>query len=246
MKNHLTGVFWGPRDNKTFCGLLSQCLSQLPPVGIYAGDNLVTFGRNLGFLDDERFSAAVADHAETAVEQAIIWRTHVVCWAAASALRRQGDLVECGCYKGVTARIICDCLDFGVLDRRFVLYDLFEHSEEMQHHGMQEHGVGLFEQVRARFSGFPNVEVVKGEVPGCLDGTAPERIAFLHIDMNNAAAEVGALEALFDRVADGGIIVFDDYGWLAYREQKAAEDAWLAKRGYRILELPTGQGLLVK
>ena len=37
----------------------------------------------------------------------------------------------------------------------------------------------------------------------------------------------------------------DDYGLLGYRVQKLAEDPWLEKRGYRVLELPTGQGLLV-
>ena len=30
------------------------------------------------------------------------------------------------------------------------------------------------------------------------------------------------------------------------RAQKLAEDAFMAKRGYKILELPTGQGLLIK
>jgi hypothetical protein len=42
------------------------------------------------------------------------------------------------------------------------------------------------------------------------------------------------------------MIVFDDYGWSAYRAQHDAEKAWAAKRGYRILEMSTGQGLLVK
>jgi len=51
---------------------------------------------------------------------------------------------------------------------------------------------------------------------------------------------------LFDRVVPGGAIVFDDYGWNGYRPQKDAEDAFLAARGYSVLELPTGQGLLIK
>jgi O-methyltransferase len=54
------------------------------------------------------------------------------------------------------------------------------------------------------------------------------------------------LEFFFDRLVTGGTIIFDDYGWLAYRAQEAAEDAWLAERGFSALELPTGQGLLIK
>ena len=67
-----------------------------------------------------------------------------------------------------------------------------------------------------------------------------------HIDLNDVTAELAALEFFFDRLVPGGTIILDDYGWLYYREQKLAEDAWLAERGYSILELPTGQGLLIK
>ena len=35
-------------------------------------------------------------------------------------------------------------------------------------------------------------------------------------------------------------------GATAVKVQKVIEDDWFAQRGYRVLELPTGQGLLVK
>jgi hypothetical protein len=54
------------------------------------------------------------------------------------------------------------------------------------------------------------------------------------------------LERLFDRVLPGGIVVFDDYGWKMFHEQKQAEDDFMRRRGYEVLELPTGQGLVVK
>jgi predicted O-methyltransferase YrrM len=75
---------------------------------------------------------------------------------------------------------------------------------------------------------------------------APQRIAFLHIDLNSSKSEIAALEVLFDRVSPGGTVVFDDYGWSGYVAQQLAEDAWMETRGHRILELPSGQGLLVK
>jgi O-methyltransferase len=64
--------------------------------------------------------------------------------------------------------------------------------------------------------------------------------------MNSVASELAALEALFDRVVPGGLIVFDDYGWTGYIAQKKAEDAFMAARGHTILELPTGQGMVLK
>jgi O-methyltransferase len=40
--------------------------------------------------------------------------------------------------------------------------------------------------------------------------------------------------------------VFDDYGWTGYRDQKAAADAFMRANALAVLELPTGQGLVVK
>jgi hypothetical protein len=83
-------------------------------------------------------------------------------------------------------------------------------------------------------------------VPDSFSEALPERIAFLHLDMNSSNSEIAALDILFDRVSPGGAIVFDDYGWLSYQAQQHAEDAFMAERGHRILELPTGQGLVIK
>ena len=74
----------------------------------------------------------------------------------------------------------------------------------------------------------------------------PERIAFLHLDMNAAAAETGALEALFERVSDGGMILMDDFGRADLPNLAAAHYPWMEARNHQILELPTGQGLVIK
>ncbi len=116
----------------------------------------------------------------------------------------------------------------------------------MNHHAMPEHGKALFEQVKDRFSDFSNVTVTQGKVPDVLRQVAPEKIAFMHLDMNNAEAEVGALDVLFERMVPGAILILDDYGWMGYRDQKTAEDAWFAERGYQVLEMPTGQGMVIK
>ena len=41
----------------------------------------------------------------------------------------------------------------------------------------------------------------------------------MHIDMNTEKAEILALEHLFDRVSPGGMIVLDDFGWIANANQ---------------------------
>ena len=53
----------------------------------------------------------------------------------------------------------------------------------------------------------------RGRIPAVFAGNAPERIAWLHVDLNDAAGETAALDALFDRVVPAGIVILDDYEW---------------------------------
>jgi O-methyltransferase len=105
---------------------------------------------------------------------------------------------------------------------------------------------GIYDYVVDRFKPFPKVKVIKGFLPESLEQACPERISFLHVDLNSPAAEVAVLEKLFDRVSPGGAIVFDDYGWKLFEKQKIAEDEFMRSRGHEVLELPTGQGLVIK
>jgi FkbM family methyltransferase len=104
----------------------------------------------------------------------------------------------------------------------------------------------LHRSVCERFAGCKEVSVHRGFLPEALDGRAPELIAWLHIDLNAALPEVQTLHALFDRVVPSGFVILDDYGWLVLRGQKEAEDEFFSRRGYEVLELPTGQGLVIK
>lgn len=245
--NYLPSIFFGVK-NPGFLEGLQQAINNTSTGGIYAGDNIFTIGKSLGFLENKPFMDAFNAHTVTQVEKAILWRSYVLAWAAKSVISRkiEGDFLECACYKGTSARIVCDYVDFKNQDRKYYLYDLFEHDSSMEHHAMPEHGSTLFDEVKNRFADFSNVVVTKGKVPEVLHKVAPQKISLMHIDLNNAPAEIGALDILFDRLSSGGILILDDYGWIGYKAQKLAEDPWLAKRGYEALELPTGQGIVFK
>jgi len=245
-RNFLGTIFFAVKDKDAFSRALRDLLAEVKLGGIFTGDNLITLSKTMGFLDDAKLMDAVKRHVDNNTERSILWRQAVVAWAAHEGLRREGDFVECACYKGTTARIVCDYLDFASLDRHYYLYDLFEHDPSMPHHSMTEHSKELYAKTKERFAAFPNVTVTQGAVPQILHQVAPEKIAFLHIDLNNADAEIGALEMLFDRMSPGAILILDDFGWIFYQAQHKAEVAWMEKRGYRILELPTGQGMVIK
>ncbi|VXC27889.1 Macrocin-O-methyltransferase TylF [Pseudomonas sp. 8BK] len=247
LTNFVNETCYGVTDGERFSQGVSDVLASVLPHGIFISDNLMTWNKSLTFLRDKAFMNTVLANEPTAVELSLVWRQHVLCWAARQCARLPGDYVEAGCYKGFSAKIICDYLGFAEhTDKNYYLYDAFEHAADMAHHAMPEHGEDLYSRVCARFSDYPNVRVIKGLVPESFAQGMPEKVAFMHVDMNNAFAEVAVLDALFDRLLPGGMIVFDDYGWLGYSPQQEAEDAWLAGRPERVLELPTGQGLLVK
>ncbi len=233
---------------------------------VFWGDRMLTLDKACGFLDDEAFrrsyQAVRGSHIYDAYDSphTIAWRLHTLVWAARTALAQQGDLVECGVFKGDMSWVVANVLGDALADRTFYLYDSFEGLSpklssprdypdspgflEMANKIYRDPAV--YETVMKRFANMPHIKVVRGFVPDSFMAAIPERIAYLHIDLNSPQAEIAALEQLFDRVVTGGVIVFDDYGWEHYRAQRKAEDSFMAARGHFILELPTGQGLVIK
>jgi hypothetical protein len=64
--------------------------------------------------------------------------------------------------------------------------------------------------------------------------------------MNHPTPEAGALVKVLPKLAYGGFVILDDYGWWGYSAQKIALDKIAQSFGQEILELPTGQALLIK
>ena len=235
-------------------------------LNVFWGNLLLTINKSAGFLENKKFVICLktieGSHSYDAYHAPgnIAWRLHTLVWAAENAAKLSGDFVECGVFKGDFSWVISEMLAFGKLPKTFFLYDSFAGFSESisapedfpdEPNFYAEANIiysdpTLYPNVQKRFAHLPNIKVIKGFVPEVLDGTAPEKIAFLHIDLNSPGAEVAALEILFDHVVSGGYVVFDDYGWFAARKQKDAIDAFFAPRGYSVLELPTGQGLVIK
>ena len=63
--------------------------------------------------------------------------------------------------------------------------------------------------------------------------------------MNSWQAELGALEFFLPRMASGGVIVLDDFGLKTHCAQFENEYPFFAEKGFSVLELPTGQGVVL-
>lgn len=237
-------VFWGAKEPEIFADLMR--IAAKMTAAYHFADNMFVFQRNNSMLHDGRFMEAWKRNIISASDQAIIWRRYVLAMAGFHCSHLDGDFVECGAYEGVGAKTVIDYLGGPAFPKTFWLYDMFEHNEKMLNHPMPSHGPELFDRVKERFSRYPNVKIFKGFLPDVLSEGSPEKIAYLHIDLNQAPAEIATLEVLFDRVVPGGMIILDDYEMFFYRAQKYAEDDWFSERGYKVFPLPTSQGFVIK
>lgn len=236
---------WGIKDSNRFWSLLDEA-SKLVQPGVFIGDNMFVWMRNLSMLDDQAFVKAWEQNLIAPADQTIAWRRYVLCMAAFHAIHLDGDFVECGTLFGTGVKTVIDYFGREHFSKRFYAYDTFD-SNPVAGHGFEGQEAGLFQRIQQRFAGYEQVHLVQGLLPQSLQDHSPERIAFMHIDLNSAEFELAVLDVLFERMVTGGILILDDYEWSGvYREQKMREDAWFSARRYRVMPLPTGQGLIIK
>lgn len=236
---------------------LEQALTTIADIykgKFYCNDMLISLWRNLSFRHDQKFMSCFYNAVTNEQEQSLLWRLHTLAWAAKNALNVEGDFVECGVFKGFCSSVLFKYLDFQDMPRNAYLYDTFEGLPEKTSTAQersawdytQYDSEAIYNGVLEKFSSYKNVKVVRGIVPDSFEVAVPEKIALLHIDMNSEKAEVLALEHLFDKVVPGGMIVFDDFGWTCNENQMKSELAFMNARNHAVMELPTGQGLVIK
>ncbi len=223
-----------------------------------AADNMLLAMRATHFFADPDFGDAIHQHCYDPEGVALpnnltkFWRLHVYTWCCAQALRLEGSLVECGVHMGLYSLVMMKALHFENSGKEMYLYDTFEGlSEDYSSAGERVQAQGVYDiddwekQVRESFSPYPNANVIRGKVPEILADTAPDPVSFLHIDMNAALAEISALNFFQSRIVPGEIILLDDFGRTENAEIGEAHKEWFGAIGREILELPTGQGIVL-
>jgi len=153
-----------------------------------------------------------------------------------------GDVVECGSAQGGSAALMALTLRQLAAQRKMWLFDTFEGLPAPSANDPDRHiaelftgtCVGTLDEVRALFTRLGVSEGVE-MVPGLFQNTFPiapvSQIAFLHIDGDWYESVKVCLDHLYDKVAPGGIIQFDDYGY--WQGARKAVDEFLDRRGIR-------------
>lgn len=208
------------------------------------------------FLNDKDFEQAYKnaifplDPSETNVR----FRGYVIKWAVSQVREVPGDFVECGTYNAKAATFICHLEDLKGSGRKFHLFDTFSGIpvESLTQYEKKQDFAALYrdvslDEVRRKLQDFLDVVVFHvGMIPATLKLAEKKPVAFLHMDLNAALPTKSALKFFYPQLSPGGVIVFDDYGWSGYEEQREVVDAFFVDKPEEIFALPTGQGLVVK
>jgi len=168
-----------------------------------------------------------------------------------------GDFVECGVWKGGSSMAAAlTFLEHGCDDVELHLYDTFEgmtepteadyrpgsgtRARDMYDEIARTDGAWChspLDEVAANMAatGYPmdRVHLIKGKVEDTIPTAAPEAISILRLDTDWYESTRHEMEHLFPRLAHGGVLIVDDYGYWA--GAKKAIDEYIAAHGLTLM-----------
>jgi len=169
-----------------------------------------------------------------------------------------GAIVECGVWRGGSMMAAAmTLLAMGRADRDLYLFDTFTEMPPPGPRDVDLYGVEArcyheqaaregadpafdylpYERVQdlIRQTGYPpeRIHFVQGLVEETVPDRAPEQIALLRLDTDYYSSTSHEMRHLFPRVADGGVLIVDDYGH--WRGSAEAVDEHLAESGMPLL-----------
>ena len=160
----------------------------------------------------------------------------------------QGDIAECGCWKGHSTYMIADRLQAAGWNGRFFIFDSFEGglsdkvaadravSGDTSPERTLEQKLSFasdMEAVASLLSPFPFVSLHKGWIPAVfptVPGLDQCRFSLVHVDVDLYEPTRDSLAFFGPRMVDGGVFVIDDYGSANFPGCRSAVDEYMAQR----------------
>ncbi len=157
----------------------------------------------------------------------------------------KGDVVECGVWKGGSAMLAALTLQqLDDRERTLWLYDTFEgmsepaavdgqRADRLFRAGRKDvaFAYAAIDEVRSNMAstGWPDdrTRLVQGKVENTIPGTLPDGpIGLLRLDTDWYESTRHELQHLYPRLAAGGVLIIDDYGY--WEGARRAVDEWVA------------------
>ena len=102
------------------------------------------------------------------------------------------------------------------------------------------------EIVKENLKDFSSCVYCKGWIPSKFDLVKNNIFSFVHLDVDLYQPTKDSLDFFYDRLAPGGIILCDDYGFTSCPGAKKAMDEFFETANESIIHVPTGQAFIIK
>lgn len=161
-----------------------------------------------------------------------------------------GEVMECGVYRGGTAALLARLVEEAGADKRLYLFDTFAGmpaaDAERDRHREGDFADTSLEAVRAFVGAAGRCDFRPGRIPETFAGLDALTLAFCHVDLDLYRAILDTCAFAWPRLAVGGAMVFDDYGFPSCPGAREAVDEFFADKDAFPLCLQTGQAIVYK
>ena len=162
-----------------------------------------------------------------------------------------GDMVECGVFLGGAAMLMaCKLKQLGDMTRTIWLYDTFAGftgqvtGDDFNLHG-KKIGSSIFnnflQQTKDNIAGadYPmeNFVFVEGDVCDTVPVNPSAEIGLLRLDTDTYTSTICELEHLYPKLATGGVLIIDDYGY-SLGVRKAVDEYFTGNRPALFFQRP--------
>lgn len=166
----------------------------------------------------------------------------------------ENNFVECGVGDGMTTFFALKEISRRFTNSNFkmYLYDSWDSMKEEDLHKSEITNIGRYsnlnvERTKKNLIDFQNNLIYNvGYIPDSFSASSPDKIIYLHIDLNSTKPTIDALNFFFPRLLEGGIIIFDDYGNTGYPDTKKQIDEFFKNKPGVLMKSPTGQAIFFR
>ncbi len=196
--------------------------------------------------DDETFGSLMKQiEGYTIVSRA---RCFILYQFAKQARTMNADVSEIGVYRGGTAKLISKVVAGNA--QTVHLFDTFsgmpptDSTKDLHKEG--DFSDTMIDEVKKYLKDCNNVRFYQGFFPDTSGPVINLQFCFVHIDVDIYKSVLDCCEFFYPRMIKGGIMVFDDYGFLSCFGAKMAVDEFFSDKVESPCYLPTGQCFVIK
>ncbi|MCF8122406.1 MAG: TylF/MycF family methyltransferase [Desulfarculaceae bacterium] len=220
-------------------------LAEALTTAVYPKYKFCEFGRL--FLEDEEFLAYYRKIMDPNNWHSLD-RKYTLNQLLKLVLHLEGDLAECGVYKGASAQLMCRAaLPLG---KTVHLFDSFQGLPAPQNADGSYWEQGRFatteEDVASTLEGLGNYLVYAGWIPERFNQVADRSFCFVHVDVDLAQPTLDSIEFFYPRLSPGGIMLFDDHGFKSCPGARQVTEEFFAGKTEELVLLSTGQAMVMK